>query len=88
MGQGNPESADAIFARETKIFVADKLSEQNKNQSNEFDVYWVELHENNGYKRFKTILEKLEIPHKEFNGNIDIVLEKIFENIFSDNIIK
>jgi len=85
MGKGNPESADAIFARETKIFVADKLSEQNKNQSEELGVYWVELHENNGYKRFKNILEKLKIPHKDFNGNIDVILENIFEEIFSDN---
>lgn len=83
MGQGNPESADAIFARETKIFVADKLSEQNKNQSEELGVYWIELRENNGYKRFKDILEKLKIPHKEFSGNIDDTLEKIFKDIFS-----
>ena len=29
MGKGNPESADAIFARESSIFVADKLSDLN-----------------------------------------------------------
>jgi len=82
MGQGNPESADAIFARKTKIFVADKLSEQNKNQTEECDAYWVELHEKNGYKRFKSILEKLNIPHKEFSGDIDVILGDIFEEIF------
>jgi len=26
MGRGNPESADAIFARESNVFVADKLN--------------------------------------------------------------
>lgn len=31
MGRGNPESADAVIARDSKIFVADKLSETNKN---------------------------------------------------------
>ena len=32
MGKGNPESADAIIARNTNVFVADTLSTQNKNQ--------------------------------------------------------
>ena len=32
MGGGNPESADAVIARNSKIFVADMLSKQNKNQ--------------------------------------------------------
>src|SRR5690606_19651222 len=32
MGKGNPESADAVIARDSKVFVADKLSDQNKAQ--------------------------------------------------------
>ena len=32
MGKGNPESADAVIARDSKIFVADKISDLNKNQ--------------------------------------------------------
>ena len=32
MGQGNPESADAIIARDSNVFVSDTLSQQNKNQ--------------------------------------------------------
>ena len=32
MGKGNPESADATIARDSDIFVADTLSEQNWNQ--------------------------------------------------------
>ena len=35
MGKGNPESADAIIARNTNVFVADTLSTQNKNQCDE-----------------------------------------------------
>jgi hypothetical protein len=85
MGQGNPESADAIFARETNVFVADKLSVQNKNQAEQLNVYWVELHSKEGYKRFKNILEKLNIPHKDFDENIDCVLNTILSNIFSEN---
>ncbi|EAL53288.1 putative type II restriction enzyme [Campylobacter upsaliensis RM3195] len=30
MGKGNPESADAVIARDSHIFIADTLSEQNK----------------------------------------------------------
>ncbi|MDR2658986.1 MAG: CfrBI family restriction endonuclease [Spirochaetaceae bacterium] len=84
MGQGNPESADAIFARGTNIFVADKLSNQNKKQAEELKTYWVELHskDGDGYKRFKNVLEALKIPHSDFNGNIDASLNTIFKDIF------
>jgi hypothetical protein len=85
MGQGNPESADAIFARKPKIFVADKLSDQNKQQSNELGVHWVELHSKNGYIRFGDILQKLNIPHNKLSGNVDSVLDSIFKKIFSVN---
>jgi hypothetical protein len=85
MGQGNPESADAIFARETNVFVADKLSTQNKNQAEQLNVHWVELHSKDGYKRFKNVLEELEIPHEDFLSNIDSTLEVIFKDIFSEN---
>lgn len=85
MGQGNPESADAIFARETNVFVADKLSDQNKNQFEQSNINWVELHSKDGYKRFKNILEKLKIPHENILDNIDSMLEVIFKDIFSKN---
>ncbi|MBI5682045.1 MAG: CfrBI family restriction endonuclease [Deltaproteobacteria bacterium] len=32
MGKCNPESADAVIARDSKVFIADKLSETNKRQ--------------------------------------------------------
>lgn len=82
MGQGNPESADAIFARKSNIFVADKLSDQNKNQAEELGAHWVELHAKDGYKRFAAALEKLEIPYIDFTGNLDSEIDKIFEEIF------
>jgi hypothetical protein len=83
MGQGNPESADAIFARETNVFIADKLSDQNKNQADQLGVNWVELHSENGYMRFCEILQKLNIPHKKFTVSVDVALENIFRNLFS-----
>jgi len=65
MGIGNPESADAVIARDSKVFVADKLSDTNKKQLNSRKVEWVELRSDGGYKRFKTVLDHLNIPHKE-----------------------
>ena len=82
MGKGNPESADAIFARKSDIFIADTLSQQNKNQAEELNVFWVALRDTDGYKRFKIVLEKLSIPHKNYNGNLDVDLPKILEELF------
>jgi hypothetical protein len=82
MGRGNPESADAIFARKSAVLIADKLSGQNKHQADELNVNWVELHEHGGYKRFKSILRKLNIPHTDFQGNLDTALDEIFSEIF------
>jgi hypothetical protein len=71
MGRGNPESADAVIARATNVFVADKLSDQNKNQLDSLGINWIELRTENGFRRFKKALEKLDIPHKDFNGNLE-----------------
>lgn len=56
MGQGNPESADAIIARGSHVFVADTLSLQNKNQCDQLNVSWVACRDENGYKRFAKVL--------------------------------
>ncbi|OQW91879.1 MAG: restriction endonuclease [Beggiatoa sp. IS2] len=83
MGKGNPEGADVIIARNSKIFVADKLSDLNKRQLSELKTHWVELRSTNGYKRFSNVLEELNIPHRKFDGNIDSKLENIFSILFS-----
>lgn len=82
MGKGNPESADAVIARRSKVFVADKLSATNKTQLSSLGVEWVELRSTDGYKRFFTILKNLDIPATEHYGNIDDRLEEIFVDIF------
>ncbi|MDR1543088.1 MAG: CfrBI family restriction endonuclease [Prevotellaceae bacterium] len=82
MGKGNPESADAIFARKSDVFIADTLSQQNKNQAEELNVFWIALRDTDGYKRFGLALEKLGIPHKNYNGNLDVDLRKILEELF------
>lgn len=85
MGKGNPESADVIHARETKVFVADKLSELNITQFDSANVEWVELNAADGYKRFTQVLKNLGIPHKEFNGDLEKRLKEIFSEIFIQN---
>ncbi|GMO42550.1 MAG: hypothetical protein Ta2F_18430 [Termitinemataceae bacterium] len=81
MGQGNPESADAIFARHSDVFVADKLSDQNKKQAERLKVNGVEFHSKNGYT-LKKALAVLSIPHKDFTGNLDEKINEIFLELF------
>lgn len=82
MGKGNPESADAIFARESSVFVADKLSDLNKEQSTKLNCEWIELRSTEGYKRFSQILQKFGIPHTPFSDDVDKKLDIIFEEMF------
>ena len=81
MGRGNPESADAIFARESNVFVADKLSDLNKREADRLNVKWVELRDENGYKRFGKVLDELGIDHTEFIGNLDEHLDIILSEL-------
>jgi len=84
MGKGNPESADAIIARNSNVFVADTLSQQNKNQCDELGIHWVALRDKDGYKRFKLALEKLDIPHVDYKGSLDNDLPVILTEIFGE----
>ena len=81
MGQGNPESADAIIARGSSLFVADTLSQQNKNQCDQLGICWVACRDKDGYKRFKIALEKFGIPYIDYNGDLCSDLPKILEEI-------
>jgi hypothetical protein len=82
MGRGNPESADAVIARDSKVFVADKLSDTNKKQLNSLKVEWVEMRSDGGFKRFETVLDHLKIPHEKLPENIDKKLDLVFKEIF------
>jgi hypothetical protein len=82
MGKGNPESADAIIARDSNVFVADTLSQQNKNQCDQLDVNWVALRDKDGYKKFGEILQKLNIPYTVYAGNLDVDLPVILDELF------
>lgn len=82
MGNGNPEVADAVIARESKVFVADKLSETNIAQLDSLNVYWTYLRSENGYLRFEETLKGLGIDYKVPNSeNLDVLLEEILDEI-------
>ena len=83
MGRGNPEGADAVIARDSKVFIADKLSETNKKQLDSLGVQWVELRANNGFQRFANVLKALKIPHQPLDKYNEKILEEIFKKIFS-----
>lgn len=66
MGKGNPESADATIARDSDIFIADTLSEQNCNQLAARGVEYLILKENTDcINDFKQILKRLDIPFEK-----------------------
>lgn len=83
MGQGNPESADAVIARDTNVFIADKLSDLNKQQLDQREIQWVELRSNKGYQKFEQVLLTLGIPYTLFDGDLDQALSVIFVELFS-----
>jgi hypothetical protein len=82
MGKGNPESADAVIARDSNVFIADKLSDLNKGQLTGLHIEWVELRNDVGFRRFTTVLTNLGIPFDDFTGDIDTKLPQIFLEIF------
>lgn len=82
MGRGNPESADAVIARDSKVFIADKLSDTNKRQLDNLGVKWVELRSKEGYKKFAEILEHFGIAHTR-HINLDRDLQKVFSELFT-----
>ena len=82
MGKGNPESADAVIARDSKVFIADKLSDTNKNQLDSLNIEWVELRNIDGYKRFKNVLDNLNIPYNRDGSYTNSELDTIFSEIF------
>lgn len=86
MGKGNPESADATIARDSDVFVADKLSQLNKSQLDRREVRWVELRSPNGFSKFETILQELNIPYTAFQGDVNERVEEILNKLFIDRI--
>ena len=84
MGKGNPESADAIIARNSQIFIADTLSQQNKNQCDELKVLWVALREEKGFLKFGQILKQLDIPCSNYIYKNKYKLNQDLDNILNE----
>ncbi|NPV87236.1 MAG: CfrBI family restriction endonuclease [Anaerolineae bacterium] len=82
MGKGNPESADAVVARDSDIFVADKLSDLNKQQLRQRGVRWVELRSENGYRKIEEIFKELQVPFSPPAQDIEHLLTAVFTEIF------
>ena len=86
MGKGNPESADAIFARGSKVFIASTLSEKNKYQLDSSNILWTELQVKNGFLRFEKTLKELGIPYTplpdkiNYNEDIDLAVRTTLHN--------
>ncbi len=83
MGRGNPESADSTIARDSRVFVADKLSQTNKDQLSSRGVYWVELRSKNGYTKFEQILKQLGIPYKKPTSSLEDSIGDILNQVLS-----
>jgi hypothetical protein len=82
MGKGNPESADVVYARESKVFIADKLSDLNKKQLEQAGIEWVELRADHGYQRFAIVLDHLRIPHAQNHPLLDPeVIDVILQDV-------
>ena len=83
MGRGNPESADAVIARDSAVFVADKLSDTNKRQLDSLDVAWVELHGEDRLERFAAVLDKFGIPRAKNPDTSEAAIEKATDDILA-----
>ena len=67
MGKGNPESADAVIARDSDVFIADTLSSANKKQLESLNIEYLSLKDNNqetNIRNFIKILDKLDVPYE------------------------
>jgi hypothetical protein len=84
MGKGNPESADAVIARDSKVFVADMLSETNRSQLNSLEVEWVQLREpKKGFRKFEEVLDNLGIAHGKLDPKFEDKLDSVLDEVFS-----
>jgi len=84
MGKGNPESADVTDARDTRLFVADMLSELNKAQLAQRGIQWVELSAEAGWQKFATALTALDIPFSTPTPSLESSLDNILSTVFSE----
>ena len=78
MGRGNPESADVVHARNTSIFIADRLSTTNKTQFDAIGVHWVAMDDGDTLGQFSRLLTGIGIENTPFTGDLNSRLDEIF----------
>ena len=83
IGRGNPENADAVIARGSRVYVADTMSDKNIKQMDSLGVEWVHLKAEEGYRRFGTVLKNLNIPHKPYDRELEKDIGNAIEKAFS-----
>lgn len=84
MGKGNPESADAAFARGSDVLVADTLSNAMKQNLTKQGILWVEMSNPNSLKRFQSVLEKLKIPFEPVDSSrLSATLDGVIQRLLS-----
>ena len=71
MGTGNPESADVVIARDSRVFVASTLSDLNKRQLDDLGILWTQLQEETGFLKFQQTLDTLGIPYVPLGDDLD-----------------
>ena len=81
MGKGNPESADAVIARDSAVFVADKLSDTNKRQLDSQGVTWVELNSDDRFNRFAEMLDKFDIPRAKKPNTGEMAIREVTDKV-------
>jgi len=86
MGSGNPESADAAFAREgTKVLIADNLNPNVQKRLDNSTILWMKLQDKNRFHQFKNILNELQIPFTDFQeSTLKRKLKEALRNIFNE----
>ena len=80
-GIKNTESADVVWARDTKVLVSDFLSDVQKKLLPGEGRLWVSMDDGNAVKQFAHVLTELDIPYTPFNGDLASKLNKIFKTI-------
>ena len=84
VGRGNPENMDGPIARESKIVIADSLSERNKEQLRKKNIKWVKLADKNGHRHFATVLEELNILYEPYEGDLEKDIDKLIEKALDE----
>ena len=59
-----------------------QVPESSYDKCNQIEINLAELSNKNGFRRFKLALEKLDIPHKEYKGDLDGDLPGVLDELF------